>query len=51
MPICIITTNIKKFLEALEARGKTAYIICIHDIIQAPVTNKTSNVKFIENQW
>ena len=40
LPICIITTNIKKFLEALEARGKTAYIISIHDIIQAPVTNK-----------
>ena len=50
MPICIITTNIKKFLEALEARGKTAYIICIHDIIQASVTNKTSSVKFIQNQ-
>ena len=50
MPIGIITTNIKKFLETLEARGKTAYIISIHDIIQAPVTNKTSNVKFIQNQ-
>ena len=50
LPICIITTNIKKFLEALEARGKTAYIISIHDIIQAQVTNKTSSVKFIQNQ-
>ena len=34
MPICIITTNIKKFLETLEARGKTAYIISIYDTVE-----------------
>ena len=50
MTIRIITTNIKEFLETLDARSKAAYAFCIHDIIQAPVTNKTSHAKFLQRQ-